>query len=298
MAQVLIAGGSGLIGKRLTSLLLQAGHSVSWLSHSSAEGSGIRTFAWNPASQTYDAAAFQNTDVIISLAGSSVADKPWTADYKQEIINSRKNAALTLLRALQHTPHQIKCLIAASATGFYGNRDDEVLTEQSPAGTGFLPETTLQWEEAYRTSPVRTVLIRTGIVLSTNGGALPELVKPLQFGICPVLGSGKQFMPWIHIDDLCNMYRFAMENEQLSGVYNGVGPVPLKHLRFMKDAQTVLSPGSLRIPVPAFALRLLMGERAAIVTDSARVSPSKIMLAGFTFRFTELTTALRHLYGK
>lgn len=298
MAQVLIAGGSGLIGRRLTALLIQSGHEVSWLSRTSGHKNGIKTYAWNPYKGEYDPAAFKNAEVLISLAGTSVSDNAWTSSYKKEIIKSRTDAAAILLHAIKNTPNKIKSLIAASATGFYGNRNDELLTEESPSGKGFLSETAKQWENAYSTASVRTVLIRIGVVLSPNGGALPEMTKSLRFGICPILGNGNQYMPWIHIDDLCNIFLFAMENERLSGIYNGVSPVPEKHLRLMNDLRGILAPYSLRMRVPSFALRMLMGERSAIVLDSARASASKIMLAGYSFRYTDLTTALNNLYGR
>lgn len=298
MAHILIAGGSGLIGRRLTELLIQSGHTVSWLSRKSGQQNGVISFAWNPAKCTYDPLAFRNADAVISLAGSSVAAKAWTASYKQEIIESRTTAAATLLHALQHTSNNVKCLVAASAIGFYGDNSYNVLTEESPAGHDFLSETTRQWEAAYQSPHIRTVLIRIGIVLSPNGGALPTMAKPLRFGICPILGNGQQYMSWIHIDDLCGIFLFALEHEQLSGIYNGVAPVPEKHYRFMKTLRKLIAPYAIPMNVPSFALRMLMGERSAIILDSARVSPSKIMLAGYSFRYTDLSQTLIHLYGK
>lgn len=298
MAEVLIAGGSGLVGRRLTLLLQQEGHSVSWLSHSGSSSAGVRTYAWNPHLRTFDPEAFKNAEVVIALSGSNIGDQRWTKSYKKEIIESRTDAASTILQALHTTPHRIHSLIAASATGYYGDRDDDVMTEESGPGHGFLSDTVQQWEAAYQTSPVRTVLLRVGVVLTPNGGALPQLVRPLQFGICPVTGTGYQHLSWIHIDDLCRQFIFAATHHSLSGVYNAVSPVPLKLNVFMKVLRKELSPRAIRIAVPGFLIRLFLGERSALVLEGAKVSPSKIMLAGYRFQFTDLAHAIRNLYGR
>lgn len=298
MAQILIAGGSGLVGKRLTALLRTEGHTVSWLSHSGSSSMGVRTYSWNPHLRTFDPEAFRLAEVIIVLSGSNIGDHRWTKLYKKEIIESRTDAAATIIQALRTTPNRVHSLIAASAIGYYGDRTDEVMTEESAAGPGFLAETVQEWEAAYRTSPVRTVLLRTGIVLSSNGGALPQLVRPLQYGVCPITGSGMHYMSWIHIDDLCRQFIFAAENNTLSGVYNAVSPVPLKLNVFMKELCRELSPRAIPVNVPGFLIRLILGERSALVLEGAKVSPSKIMLAGYRFQYTDLAHAIRNLYGR
>lgn len=296
MANILIAGGSGLIGKRLTHLLKKEGHQVAWLSRSGASEGGIKSYRWNPATQESDPDAFANAEVVIVLSGSNVAGKSWTQDYKHEIISSRLEAAATILHALKTVPNNVHTLIPASAIGYYGDQKDLQLIESSPSGKGFLAATTLQWEDAYSQATVRTVNIRIGIVLSTHGGALPQMAMPLKFGVCPILGNGEQYMSWIHIDDLCGIFMHAIRNNALSGPVNGVSPQPVTHRQFMKTLRTVLSPHAIMAPAPAAILRLLMGERSSIILDSTRVNPSKITNSGFSFRFPDLKNALQHLY--
>ncbi|MBL7923275.1 MAG: TIGR01777 family oxidoreductase [Bacteroidia bacterium] len=296
MAKILIAGGSGLIGRKLSRLLQENGHEVMWLSRSSRPAA-YRSFLWNPANREIDPAAIAEAEVVVSLAGSGIADKAWTSAYKDEILRSRLDAAATLIHALQHTPHRVRCIVAASAIGIYGNRGEEWLSEDSGAGTGFLSETVMQWEKAYAGLAIRTVVLRTGIVLAKDGGALPVMATPLKAGICPVTGSGNQFMSWIHVEDLCRMFRYAMEEENLSGIYNAVGPSPLPHREFMKILRSTIAPRSLMLPVPAALLRLLLGEKSALVLDSARVSSGKIQQTGFRFQFTRAEDALKNIYA-
>ncbi|MBK7889142.1 MAG: TIGR01777 family protein [Bacteroidetes bacterium] len=298
MKKVLIAGGSGLIGRRLTHLLQEEGYEVMWLSRSASDSGDIKTFIWNPAKGEIDSQAIMEADALITLSGAGVADGRWTTSYKKKIIESRLQVASTLLDALNKTRHHVQCLLTASAIGIYGDRGEELLTESSTTGSGFLSETCSYWESAYSNSPIRTVSIRIGIVLSKDGGALPEMAAPMKAGICPVLGSGQQYMSWIHIDDLCRIFIHALKENQLQSVYNAVAPTPVTHQTFMHTLRKTIAPYSLTLPTPAFLLKLFLGEKSAIVLDSARVSADKILHTGFQFKFRDLSAALKNIYGR
>jgi uncharacterized protein (TIGR01777 family) len=298
MSVILITGGSGLIGRRLTGLLLKEGHTVRWLTRKKSGVEGVEEFLWDPAAQTMDDDALEGADAIISLAGTPIAAKRWSEDFKKDIIQSRLDSSHTLLKSVTRHPGSVKTLVSASATGFYGDSDDRLLDEDHPAGKGFLAETTAQWESAYKNSNIRTVLLRIGIVLSDKGGALKELAAPLKTGICPVIGNGQQYMSWIHIDDLCRLFLHAIRQESLSGIYNAVAPEPVTHRQFMLTLRRVLRPLSLVVSVPAFFIRIILGEKSAIVLDSARVSASKTISSNFRFLFPSLEPALKDLYGK
>lgn len=298
MANILIAGGSGLIGNRLSEILKEKGHEVCWLSRKPNGDEPFVTYKWNPSKKEIDPTALKNCDAIISLSGTPIASSRWTSNFKREVIESRTRVAETLIHALRSYPHRIECIVAASAIGYYGSRGDEILNEDSPSGAGFLAETTKRWEDAYMDSPVRVVNLRIGIVLSAHGGAMKELAAPLKFGVCPVIGNGDQYMSWVHIDDLCRMFDFAIENKSMSGKYNAVAPDAMRHRDFMKVLRKVISPMSLVVPAPAFILKMILGEKSAIVLDSTRVSPDKIVSAGFSFQYTTLDSSLHHLYEK
>lgn len=298
MSKILIPGGSGLVGRRLTQLLKQEGHEVVWLSRSVPGMAPVSVIKWNPDSEFLPAEALTGVDTIISLAGTSVSDKRWTPEYKQEIIGSRLSAARTILKALNSYSHTVSTVIAASAVGIYGDRGDEILSEESRAGSGFLSETCTQWEEAYRRCPVRTVTFRIGIVLSKEGGALREMAAPLMGGVCPILGTGNQYMSWIHLDDLCRMMVFAHKQQSMQGVYNAAAPEPVTHREFMQTLRRIKQPVSLPVPVPVGLLKIILGEKSAIVLDSTRVRSKKITDAGFSFQYTGLSDCLKNIYGK
>jgi uncharacterized protein len=298
MSKILIAGGSGLVGRRLTQLLKQDGHEVSWLSRHSPSKSPVAVSTWNPDKEYLPEESLKGVDTIISLAGTSVSDKSWSPEYKQDIIGSRLSAARTILKALNSYSHTVSTVIAASAVGIYGDRGEEWLTEESSAGTGFLSETCLQWEDAYRNCPVRTVTIRIGIVLSKEGGALREMAAPLMGGVCPILGTGKQYMSWIHLDDLCRMMIFALKQQSMQGIYNATAPSPVMHREFMHTLRRIKQPVSIPVPVPVGLMKMILGEKSAIVLDSTRVSSKKITDAGFSFQYTGLSDCLKNIYGK
>ena len=298
--KILIAGGSGLIGRRLSQLLLSAGYEVCWLSRNASGIAPVQVFQWNISEGFIDPTAFENTSIVINLAGAGIADKPWTAERKELIINSRVQANQLLAKYIEQYP--IELYIASAAIGYYGDRDSTLLTEDSPPGTsGFLVESCLAWENAIK--PImkqaqRTVVLRIGLVLSTKGGALPKLALPTTFFMGNYFGSGQQWYSWIHIDDLCNLFIWSIENPSVKGTYNAVGPSPLTNKGFTKEMMKAFKKGSITFPIPAFLLRMILGEMADTVLSSSKVSAQKVVDEGFTFQYPTLIPALSDLYQR
>jgi uncharacterized protein (TIGR01777 family) len=301
---ILITGGSGLIGKPLTRLLLQKGFTIHNLSRDpQLHGNPrLRAFKWDVPKNYLDPQCIDGVEAIIHLAGENIADKRWTAQRKDEIISSRVDSINLIYDLLRQQPdHQVKSIISASAIGYYGNRAEEVLTEDSAPDTGFLSKACLEWEKAVGNAEelnLRVVILRTGIILSELGGALPEIAKPIERGIGAVLGSGKQWMSWIHLQDVIRMYAFAVENSSLTGIYNMTAPYPVTNLEMTFTLAQILN-RKLWLPnVPAFALRLALGELSTLVLDSAKVSSEKIQSRGFIFEFPEIIGALKNIYSE
>lgn len=298
---VLITGGTGLVGSRLTELLLQGGYQVSLLSRRKENIPGVTVYQWDIRQKTIEPEAVEKADYIIHLAGAGVADERWTDQRKRQILESRTESAKLLYESLKQTAKPPKAFISASAIGIYGaDRGDELLSEESAYGNDFLATVTKAWEESVRPVAdlgIRTVRLRIGIVLSEKGGALAKLAAPIKLGAGTALGSGKQWMSWIHIDDLCRMFMYALENESLAGVYNAVGPHPDTNAALTRAAADALTRPLILPNAPAFALKLAFGEMAVVVLGSARVSNQKISEAGFACRFTELAPAMDDLLG-
>ncbi|HKR04500.1 MAG TPA: TIGR01777 family oxidoreductase [Bacteroidia bacterium] len=298
MKNILIAGGSGLIGSRLTEMLLEKGYSVNILSRKKISENNIITYLWNPAGDFIEEAAIQNADHIINLAGEGIADKRWSVKRKKEIMHSRVNASKTIFNALQKNIHHVKSIVCASAMGYYSKNTNELLTEESETGSDFLASTVQHWEAANREfekTKLRTVIFRLGLVSSLKGGALAEMHKPLKFGIAAYFGNGNQYYSWIHIDDLCTMIMHAIENENTKGIYNAVSPHPEKNKNFMKIFAQAKGGFHLRMPVPRFVIKTMLGERASIVLDGQKVSSQKIEDTGFVFKYPDLRNALSNL---
>ncbi len=290
----MIAGGSGLIGSRLSELLKDAGFRVSHLGRHQVKQSGIGFYQWNPAEESINPKAISEADYIINLAGESIAGKRWTAKRKKEIIDSRVQSARLLQKSITEIPNKVKAVVCASAVGYYGNRN-EIVDEQSKKGKGFLADVVEEWENANIHYSVRTIIFRFGNVLSSQGGVLKELENPLRFFVNPILGSGEQMFPWIHIDDLCNMIIYALSEKKLSGIYNAVAPTIVTQKEFMFSLKNIMHSKALNIKVPDVFLKLLLGEQAAIVLDGANVSSEKIQQQGFVFHYPELKEALIEL---
>ena len=308
MAQtVLITGGTGLVGKALTKALVTKGYNVIILSRdvsSKKNKPGISYARWDVAKQEIDLAALESADYIIHLAGAGVVDKRWTDAYKKEIVESRTESSRLIFETLQNNPNKVKAIVNASAIGWYGADANPVKSfiETDKADESFLGDTCRLWEQSIE--PVeslgkRLVKLRIGIVLSNDGGALPEFKKPLTFGVASILGNGKQMVSWIHIDDLCRLFIAAIENENLSGSYNAVAPNPVSNKALTITLAKVIK-GNFYIPlhVPAFVLKIMMGQRSVEVLKSATVSCKKIMDTGFQFTFMNIDAALNNLVKK
>jgi uncharacterized protein (TIGR01777 family) len=298
---ILITGASGLIGKRLTELLLQKGHQVSHVGRKKSTGP-VPSYEWDVKNGILDLNAFKGIDTIIHLAGAGIADKPWTKERKAEILESRTQSTQLLHKTLQHHPHTVQTFISASAIGYYGfEASEKLFTENSEAGNDFLASVTRKWEEEVeklKALPLRVAKIRIGIVLSTAGGALKPMLLPIKYFAGSPLGSGKQWMSWIHIDDLCAMFIHLVENEKLDGVYNATAPMAATNGEFTKAIAAVLKRPIWLPNVPEFVLNLLLGEMASLITQGNKVSSKKIQESGFVFQYPTLQGALENLLGK
>ena len=297
--KILIAGGSGFIGKMLTEHFSANGYAVNILSRE--PGNRKNFFFWNPAKEEMDDEALRGVSCIINLGGVSIAEKRWTQKRKQEIINSRMQSTDFLFHKLKALKHNVETFISASAVGCYGNRQDEWVDESFPAANDFLATCCRYWEEsALKISSlnIRTVIFRIGIVLSKDGGALPVIAMPIKFFIGSPLGSGKQFISWIHHEDLCNLFLKAAEDKSMNGIYNAVAPEPLTNKEFMKTLAQVIHRPFFFPAVPTFLLELILGEKAKTVTDGQRVSCKKILDGKFSFSYPNLEDALKNMHSK
>lgn len=298
---VLIGGGTGLVGSRLSQILRDSGYTVWHLSRRSNPDAEFPAFAWDPAAGTIEETAVAGADYIINLAGAGIADQRWTQARKRLIIESRTHSTKLLLSTLQQLNRQPHAYISSAAIGIYGNTGDQIVTETDPPGSGFLAESCIAWEAAIdevMAAGIRTVGLRIGVVLSTKGGALEKLLLPLNFGTAAYFGDGGMWYSWIHIDDVCRMFQFAMENEQLQGYYNAVAPEPVTNREFTRQIVDASGKRALTLPAPAVGLRLAMGEMADVILNSNRISSEKIATAGFSFRFPKLDEALRDILEK
>ena len=295
MSRILITGASGLVGTRLTQLLLKRGHEVSHLGRSRKSGS-IKSFVWDVNAGTIDSEAIQNNDVVIHLAGAGIADERWSKKRKQEILESRTKSTALLVQKLNETNNTVKALVSASAIGYYGmTLGAEEFTEASQPGKGFLADVVTAWEhESDQIKNKRLVKIRIGVVLSRNEGALKEIAKPVRFGVGAPLGTGDQYVSWIHLDDLCNIFIKAVEDERMHGPYNATAGTLTNRALTKAIAKTLHRP--LWLPaVPGFALKLFLGEMADLVIYGSNVTSTKIRQTGFSFQFETLEKALNNL---
>ncbi len=293
---VLIAGGTGLIGDRLCQILTQNGYRVMLLSRKKHKNGNIPVYEWNVEQGTIDENAILRADYIINLAGAGIADKRWSAERKKHIIESRTQSAALLFDTCKRLNHFPKAYLSASAIGYYGDRGNDILDEEDEAGKGFLSESCTAWENAaqiFSNENIRTVVYRIGIVLSTQGGALVETIKPMRLGLCSYFGNGRQYFSWVHIDDICNMILRGLEDEDMSGTFNAVAPNPSSNKEFSKTLRKCYPRFTVLAPVPTFMMRLIMGEMADIVLTSSIVSSAKIEQQGFVFQYPELEMAFK-----
>lgn len=314
MQNVLITGGSGLIGTRLSEILLEKGFSVSHLGRkkvvkiqtrltkSEGKKTAIKMYNWDVEKGIIDEEALLEADYIIHLAGAGIADENWSDARKKEIIESRTKSIALITKTLKTIPHHIKSFISASGIGFYGaDTGDEPISEQHTAGVDFVADCCIQWEAAadeIQALGIRTVKLRTGIVLSEKGGALPKLTQPVRFGVGAALGTGKQWQSWIHLDDLCELYLKALTDERMTGFYNAVAPNPVTNYELTKLSAEVLKRPFWMPNIPAFALKLIFGEMAIIVLGGNYILNQRIKLeTDFQYKFTDVKGALEDLLG-
>jgi uncharacterized protein len=301
--KVLITGGTGLIGKNLTAMLLKRGYEVALLSRKKEHIDGVKVFEWDIEKDYLEEGALENTSYLIHLAGAGVAEKRWTKERKKVITESRTKSIELISSHLQKTGNRPKAFVSASGISYYGeDTGNRHHIEESPAGNDFLSHVTLEWEKAAETIAelgVRTVKLRTGIVLSHEGGALKEMALPARFGLGAPLGSGKQWISWIHIDDICRMYVEAMENESWEGPYNAVASSPVTNKDLTKEICKVLHRPQWLPNVPSFALRVVFGEMANVVLGSSYVVNWRVQKeTNFSYKFPELRTALQDVLDK
>lgn len=296
---VLITGGTGLIGRLVTNQLINQGYSVSHLSRKPGHNPKIKTYLWDVYKGSIDEHCLQGVGTILHLAGESIAAERWTDKRKKEIVDSRTKSIELIYRLIKSKPNQVNTVISASAIGFYSDRGDELLTEDSPANNDFMAQCCTQWESAAdegKKLGLRILKFRTGVVLSKDEGALPEMAKPIKLGLGAPLGSGSQWIPWIHWRDAVDMYLYAIEKINLSGVYNMVAPSPVTNKQFTRTLAEELHRPVWPIKVPAFILKLLLGEMSTMILASTRVSAEKIEKDGFSFKYPQLTGALKEIF--
>lgn len=298
---ILLAGATGVVGEQLISKLLADGHQVSILARKTIQKEGVKVFLWDVYQQTIDNRALEGIDTIINLTGEGIADKPWTAERKQQIIDSRVKSAELIFKAVAETSSSINSYISASAVGIYGDREDEVLDEESMPGAGFMADCCIAWEKAADQGialGIRVVKIRIGIVLSEKGGALASMEKPINYFVGAGLGSGKQWMPWIHIDDLANIFVHALIDQNMFDAYNAAAPSPVTNQTFTKTLGKVLRRPVWPFNVPKFVLKAILGEMSILPLVSTNTSAQKILNTGFQFRYLDLEEALKAIYER
>jgi hypothetical protein len=294
--KILITGATGLVGTALSPILAAKGHEVFKLVRKAPTSAG--EIRWDPESAVSegDLEKFAGFDAVVHLAGDNVASENWNDEKKRRIRDSRTVGTKNLVDALRKCGKPPKSFIAASAVGFYGNRGDEILTEDSDTGEGFLPEVSRDWESEIRKAGdfgARVVMLRIGIILAKDGGALEKMLTPFKFGVGGVVGSGKQYMSWVTLDDVVNAFVFAIENEELRGPVNLTAPNPVTNEEFTKALGEVLNRPTI-IPVPEIAIKLLYGEMGeTLVLGGNRVLPKRLEGAGFEFGETDVRKALR-----
>ena len=296
--KIVVAGGTGFIGEPLVRRLVARGDDVAVLSRNPAKVKTGRGVAWDGKTQGAWSPEVATADVVINLAGESIADARWTEERKRRLIASRLDATGAVVEAMRSAPEKRRTLISASAVGIYGDRGDELLDEHASPGSGFLAELVSRWEAAAREAEplARVVIVRIGIVLAENGGAVGKMLLPFKLGGGGPIGSGKQWFSWVDRDDVLRMIEWAIDREATRGVYNATGPEPVRNRDFAKALGRILHRPAL-IPTPPFALRLLFGEMAnEALLAGQRVVPFRAVKEGFVFESTTVDAALaRHL---
>ena len=297
----LITGGSGLIGQALTKQLRLRGHEVRILTRSENLASQPGYYHWSVHNRTLDTEALKDADHIIHLAGAGIASKRWTPKRKLTILNSRVDGLRFLFEMVQKEKSRPRTLVSASGVNYYGTKTtNHIFSETDPPAGDFLGKTCVEWEQsamAFQDLNIRTVMMRTPMVLSADGGALPKLMLPVKLGLSTPIGNGRQYMPWIHINDLCHSYVKAIEDPSMSGPYNANAPEQPTNKEFMKIAAKTIQRPFWHLNIPGFFLRLILGEMAGVILEGSRVSNSKLVASGFQFKYLDLSSALKEIYA-
>lgn len=290
--RVIVTGASGTIGGALAQALRDRGDSVTGITRAPADqGAGV-VVDW----RSWDdlPAAVAEADAVVHLAGAGLVEKRWSARRKQVLRDSRIETARRVVEAIRRADRKPTVLVSGSAVGYYGSRGDALLAEEEPAGMGFLARLCSDWEEAARGAGVRTIILRVGVVLALEGGALGRLVRPFKWGLGGPIGRGRQYLSWIHRDDVVGILLHAIDQENTAGVINAVAPQPVTNVQFSRSLARVLRRPAL-MRVPPFVLRLQLGEASSVVTSSQRVRADRIAALGYEFRYPEVEGALRDL---
>lgn len=299
MNKILITGGSGLIGKVLTDKLIKKGYQVNWLSRNSNKKTQADIYQWNPKGDFIEEEAFEGVSHIIHLAGANILEKRWTASYKQIIADSRTQTSQLLFDYVKRLKLPIHTFISSSAIGYYGTfTSEQTLTEKSLPGNDFLAQVCIEWESKARqfeNLDIRHVCVRTGVVLSKYGGAFPPIKKAISNYIGSPLGTGKQYMPWIHIEDLANIYLKAVEDNTMVGAYNATSFYPITNEQLTNQIANAIRKPLLFPRVPAFLLRLMLGERAGLLLEGTHVQPQRIQEADFSFLYAKIEDSIRDI---
>lgn len=296
MPVILIGGGTGLIGTRISDLLAEKNYEVRHLSRTADNSKKYPQYEWNTKTGYIDEAALEGVDYVINLAGAGIVDKRWTDERKEIIIKSRTETTDLLRKYIENGKLKLKAYVSASAIGYYGDRGNDLVAEDAKSGDGFLSESVRLWEEAIEkveNTNVRTVWLRVGIVLSKRGGALPELMKTFPLKVGAYFGNGSAYYSWIHIDDMARMFIYALETEEMEGAYNGATPNPHKMKDLIYKIKEAYGKFVFIAPAPEFGIKLALGEMASTVLNSTRVSNKKITDAGFKYQYPELVAAVK-----
>ncbi len=293
---VLISGGSGIVGRYLTSLLLERGYKVAHLSRGVNQFGKVRVFRWDPEKGILDPEFLKGVDYLVHLAGAHLDGGPWTKRRRRKIYDSRVKAARLLYDTVEANGIGLKAFISASGVGYYGSfTSEKIFREEDPPGAGFLGSLCREWEETadlFGSSGVRTVKLRTAPILEKTFSGLSKLIFPVKFGIVLRLGAGSQYMPWIHISDLSNIYLRAIEDESFGGVYNAVAPQHVTHEEFMRTLAKVMKRPVFLPSVPSFVVKAVTGELGDVILKGSRVLPDRILKTGYQFTFSNLRDAL------
>jgi len=299
MTTVLITGGGGLVGRHLCKKLKEKGFNVAILSTTRQQVADIKTYFWDIDKKEIEKKSVNTVDCIIHLAGANIGEKRWGRKRKQLIIDSRVKSAQLIFDTIKDNHKVLKTFISASAIGYYGTiTSDKIFTETDPVAKDFLGETCRSWEQSadrFNELGIRVVKIRTGVVLTKQGGALSKMIIPIKMGIGSALGSGKQYLPWIHIDDLCEIYIKTIEDISIKGAYNAVAPDHKTNKEFTQTLAHVLKKPFWFPNIPAITMKLIFGKMSDMLLKGSRVSSDKIIATGFSFKFPDIESTLNDL---